>query len=66
MAASEYVSVSPQRDLEWALYRREESLAQVYPNVALAELAIALQLRGIDPCRRERLRSRSRRRSRLG
>jgi VIT1/CCC1 family predicted Fe2+/Mn2+ transporter len=49
MAAGEYVSVSSQRDLERALYRREQSLAEVYPNVALTELAIALQLRGIDP-----------------
>jgi vacuolar iron transporter family protein len=49
MAAGEYVSVSSQRDLEKALRQREESLAQAYPNVALTELAIALQLRGIDP-----------------
>ena len=49
MAAGEYVSVSSQRDLERALYQREQSLAQEYPNVALTELAIALQLRGIDP-----------------
>jgi VIT1/CCC1 family predicted Fe2+/Mn2+ transporter len=49
MAVGEYVSVSSQRDLERVLYRREQSLAQVYPNVALTELAIALQLRGIDP-----------------
>ena len=49
MAAGEYVSVSSQRDIEKALRQREESLAQVYPNVALTELAIALQLRGIDP-----------------
>jgi VIT1/CCC1 family predicted Fe2+/Mn2+ transporter len=49
MAAGEYVSVSSQRDLEEALRRREASLAREYPNVALTELAIALQLRGIDP-----------------
>ncbi|PYM63358.1 MAG: hypothetical protein DMD79_08820, partial [Candidatus Rokuibacteriota bacterium] len=49
MAAGEYVSVSSQRDLEHALYRREKSLAQAYPDVALTELAIALQLRGVDP-----------------
>ena len=45
MAAGEYVSVSSQRDLEHALYRREKSLAEAYPDVALTELAIALQLR---------------------
>jgi VIT1/CCC1 family predicted Fe2+/Mn2+ transporter len=49
MAVGEYVSVSSQRDLEQALRRREKSRAEAYPNVALAELAIALQLRGIDP-----------------
>jgi VIT1/CCC1 family predicted Fe2+/Mn2+ transporter len=49
MAVGEYVSVSSQRDLELALRRHEESLAAAYPNVALTELAIALQLRGIDP-----------------
>jgi len=49
MAAGEYVSVSSQRDLETALRQREESLAKVYPNVALTELAVALQLHGIDP-----------------
>jgi vacuolar iron transporter family protein len=49
MAVGEYVSVSSQRDMEKALRRREEELAQAYPNVALAELAIALQLRGVDP-----------------
>jgi len=49
MAAGEYVSVSSQRDLELALRRREESLATSLPNVALTELAIELQLRGIDP-----------------
>jgi VIT1/CCC1 family predicted Fe2+/Mn2+ transporter len=49
MAAGEYVSVSTQRDIEDALRRREECLADTYPNVALAQLAIALQLRGIDP-----------------
>lgn len=49
MAAGEYVSVSSQRDLERTLREREETLAKAYPNVALTELAIALQLRGIDP-----------------
>jgi VIT1/CCC1 family predicted Fe2+/Mn2+ transporter len=49
MAVGEYVSVSSQRDLEQALRRREEGLADSLPNVALAELAIALQMRGIDP-----------------
>ena len=49
MAAGEYVSVSSQRDLEMALRQREENLVQAYPNVALTELAIALQLQGIDP-----------------
>jgi VIT1/CCC1 family predicted Fe2+/Mn2+ transporter len=49
MAVGEYVSVSSQRDLELALRRREEDLAQAYPNVALAELAVALQMRGVDP-----------------
>jgi len=49
MAAGEYVSVSTQRDLEQALRRREEGLAKSYPNVALTELAVVLQLRGIDP-----------------
>jgi VIT1/CCC1 family predicted Fe2+/Mn2+ transporter len=49
MAVGEYVSVSSQRDIEQTLRRREEGLVASYPNVALAELAIALQLRGIDP-----------------
>ena len=49
MAAGEYVSVSSQRDLERTLRQREASLAQAYPNVALTELAIALQLQGVDP-----------------
>jgi VIT1/CCC1 family predicted Fe2+/Mn2+ transporter len=49
MAAGEYVSVSSQRDLERSLREREESLTKAYPNVALTESAIALQLRGIDP-----------------
>jgi len=49
MAVGEYVSVSSQRDLERALRQREESLVATHPNVALAELAIALQMRGIDP-----------------
>jgi len=49
MAAGEYVSVSSQRDLEQALRERENSLAKAYPNVALTELAIALQLQGVDP-----------------
>jgi VIT1/CCC1 family predicted Fe2+/Mn2+ transporter len=49
MAAGEYVSVSSQRDLEQALRQREESLALAYPNVSLTELAIALQLHGVDP-----------------
>ena len=51
MAAGEYVSVSSQRDLEQALYRREKSLAQAYPDVALTELAIALQLAAPDALR---------------
>ena len=34
---------------ERALREREKALVSAYPNVALAELAIALQLRGIDP-----------------
>lgn len=49
MAVGEYVSVSSQRDLERALRQREESLFATHPNVAMAELAIALQMRGIDP-----------------
>jgi len=49
MAAGEYVSVSSQRDLERTLREREASLAEAYPNVALTELAIALQLQGVDP-----------------
>lgn len=49
MAAGEYVSVSSQRDLEKALRQREKSLTDTYPDVALTELAIALQLHGVDP-----------------
>jgi VIT1/CCC1 family predicted Fe2+/Mn2+ transporter len=49
MAAGEYVSVSSQRDLEEAMLGRERSKIAVYPEVALTELAIVLQLRGIDP-----------------
>jgi VIT1/CCC1 family predicted Fe2+/Mn2+ transporter len=49
MAAGEYISVSAQRDLERALRRHEEELALQRPNVALTELAVVLQLRGIDP-----------------
>jgi vacuolar iron transporter family protein len=49
MAAGEYVSVSSQRDLEQALRRREEEVAVTRPNVALTELAVTLQLHGIDP-----------------
>jgi VIT1/CCC1 family predicted Fe2+/Mn2+ transporter len=49
MAVGEYISVSSQRDLERALHRREEELAAARPNVSLTELAVALQLRGIDP-----------------
>src|SRR6185295_16626034 len=49
MAVGEYVSVSTQRDTERALRRREAALVADYPNVALAELAITLQMRGIDP-----------------
>jgi vacuolar iron transporter family protein len=49
MAAGEYVSVSSQRDLEESLRRHEQQLAETLPNVALTELAVALQLRGIDP-----------------
>ncbi len=49
MAAGEYISVSSQRDLEQTLRRREEELALSKPNVALTELAVTLQLHGIDP-----------------
>jgi vacuolar iron transporter family protein len=49
MAAGEYVSVSSQRDLERALHQREAALATSYPEVALTEVAVALQLRGIEP-----------------
>ena len=49
MAAGEYVSVSSQRDIEESLRRREEELALSHPNVALTELAVTLQLHGIDP-----------------
>jgi VIT1/CCC1 family predicted Fe2+/Mn2+ transporter len=49
MAAGEYVSVSSQGDLEESLRRHERQLAETHPNVALTELAVALQLRGIDP-----------------
>jgi VIT1/CCC1 family predicted Fe2+/Mn2+ transporter len=49
MAAGEYVSVSAQRDFERALRRKEERLVAQYPNVALSELSIALQIRGIEP-----------------
>jgi VIT1/CCC1 family predicted Fe2+/Mn2+ transporter len=49
MAAGEYISVSSQRDLEQALRRREEAVAAARPNVALTELAVVLQLHGIDP-----------------
>jgi len=49
MAAGEYISVSSQRDLEQALRHREQELAVARPNVALTELAIVLQLHGIDP-----------------
>jgi VIT1/CCC1 family predicted Fe2+/Mn2+ transporter len=49
MAAGEYVSVSSQRDIEQSLRRREEALALARPNVALTELAVSLQLHGIDP-----------------
>jgi vacuolar iron transporter family protein len=48
MAAGEYVSVSAQRDFEEAIRRREESLVTQYPEVALVELSIALQVRGIE------------------
>ena len=49
MAAGEYVSVSSQRDLEGALRRKEERLAASYPDVAQTELAITLQLHGLNP-----------------
>jgi VIT1/CCC1 family predicted Fe2+/Mn2+ transporter len=49
MAAGEYISVSSQRDLEQALRRREQELEASHPNVALTELAVVLQLHGIDP-----------------
>jgi len=49
MAAGEYVSVSSQRDLEGALRRHEESLANDFPEVAVTEVAVALQLRGLAP-----------------
>ncbi|MDX2169607.1 MAG: VIT1/CCC1 transporter family protein [Deltaproteobacteria bacterium] len=49
MAAGEYVSVSSQRDLEEALRRHEARLTDGFPEVALTEVAIALQLRGIAP-----------------
>ena len=48
MAAGEYVSVSAQRDYENALRRKEARLVSRFPNVALRELSIALQLRGIE------------------
>jgi vacuolar iron transporter family protein len=49
MAVGEFISVSTQRDIERTLREREQTLMSKYPNVALTELAIALQLRGIDP-----------------
>jgi VIT1/CCC1 family predicted Fe2+/Mn2+ transporter len=49
MAAGEYVSVSSQRDLEESLRRHEQHLTEAHPNVALTELAVTLQLRGIAP-----------------
>jgi VIT1/CCC1 family predicted Fe2+/Mn2+ transporter len=49
MAAGEYVSVSAPRDLENALRRREQSLVARFPDVALTELSVALQIRGIEP-----------------
>ncbi len=49
MAAGEYVSVSSQRDLEEALRRKEEHLVTDHPYVAETELAITLQLRGLEP-----------------
>jgi vacuolar iron transporter family protein len=47
MAAGEYVSVSAQRDLEEALREKEQSLVEETPDVALRELSVALQVRGI-------------------
>lgn len=49
MAAGEYVSVNSQRDIEESLRKREVELAVARPNVALTELAVVLQLHGIDP-----------------
>jgi VIT1/CCC1 family predicted Fe2+/Mn2+ transporter len=49
MAAGEYVSVSAQRDHEEALRTKEESLVARFPDVALTELSVALQMRGIEP-----------------
>jgi VIT1/CCC1 family predicted Fe2+/Mn2+ transporter len=49
MAAGEYVSVSSQRDLERALRRHEAQLLVEFPEVALSEVAVALQLRGLAP-----------------
>ena len=49
MAVGEYVSVSTQRDTERTLRQREEALIETHPHVALTEVAVALQLRGIDP-----------------
>src|SRR5262245_17363559 len=49
MAAGEYVSVSAQRDLEEALRRKEERLVSRFPNVALGELSVTLQGRGLEP-----------------
>jgi len=49
MAAGEYVSVSSQRDLENAILGRERAVIEQYPEVAVTELAVAIQLRGIDP-----------------
>jgi VIT1/CCC1 family predicted Fe2+/Mn2+ transporter len=49
MAAGEYVSVSSQRDLEQALRAHEAQLTTGFPEVALTELAVALQMRGLAP-----------------
>jgi VIT1/CCC1 family predicted Fe2+/Mn2+ transporter len=49
MAAGEYVSVSSQRDLEEVLIRKQQEKVTSLPEVALTELAIALQLRGLSP-----------------
>ena len=49
MAAGEYVSVSSQRDLEDSLRHREKRLEAAYPEVAMTELAVTMQLHGIDP-----------------